>query len=53
MPKVLVLLLAAFWIYLAYGAISRGNIPQAVIYVVIGAALTAWRLGVFRGTGKR
>jgi hypothetical protein len=44
----LALLLAAFWLYLAYTAYTAGDATRAVVYLVIGAALTAWRLGAFR-----
>jgi hypothetical protein len=47
--KPLVFALLCFWLYLAYTAFSAGNPTQAVIYLVIGGALTAWRLGIFGG----
>jgi hypothetical protein len=47
MPKPLVLLLAAFWIYLAYHAYSRGDVTMALIFLVVGGAITVWRLGLF------
>lgn len=49
MAKPLVLLLLCFWLYLAYTAFSAGEPMRAVIYLVIGGALAAWRLGAFRG----
>lgn len=49
MAKPLVLLLLVFWIYLAYTAFSAGDPTRAIVYLVIGGALTAWRLGTFRG----
>jgi hypothetical protein len=47
--KPLVMLLLCFWLYLAYTAFSAGDPTRAVIYLVIGGALTAWRLGRFKG----
>jgi hypothetical protein len=52
MPKPLVLLLAAFWIYLAYGAFSRGDTPKALIFLGVGSAITVWRLGLVGGARK-
>lgn len=49
MAKPFVLLLMCFWLYMAYTAFTAGDPTRAVVYVVIGAALTAWRLGAFRG----
>jgi hypothetical protein len=43
-----VLLLLAFWCYLAFTAFQRGDGTRAVVYLVIGLALTAYRLGVGR-----
>ena len=48
MAKPLVLLLLCFWLYLAYTAFTAGDPTRAVVYLVIGGALTAWRLGAFR-----
>ena len=41
---ILPLLLLCFWLYMAYGAFSHGNVTLALFYLVIGVALTAWRL---------
>ena len=41
---IVIVLLACFWIYLAYTAFSQGNAARAGIYLLIGVALTAWRL---------
>jgi len=38
------ILLLFFWIYMAYRAFSHGNLAGAGIYLVIGIALTVWRL---------
>ncbi len=32
-----------FWLYLAYTAFSHGDTTRAVVYLVIGGALTVWR----------
>ena len=44
MPPVLILALLAFWFFLAYRALQRGDVVYAVVLVAIGLALTAWRL---------
>ncbi|MGH7740607.1 MAG: hypothetical protein ACRENS_01145 [Candidatus Eiseniibacteriota bacterium] len=41
---VFALLLACFWIYMAWSAFSNGSAVRALVYVAIGAALTTWRL---------
>ena len=43
MPPVLIFALLAFWCFLAYRALQRGDVVSAVVYVAIGLALTAWR----------
>jgi hypothetical protein len=40
----LVLLLLVFWIFLAYQALQRGDTTKAIIFVLVGLALTGWRL---------
>ena len=44
MGKSLVLLLLVFWVFLAYRALQRGDATMAALYVIIGIALTAYRL---------
>jgi hypothetical protein len=44
MGKPLVLLLLVFWVYLAYTAFARGDTMMAALYVIVGIALTAYRL---------
>jgi hypothetical protein len=44
----IILLLLVFWCYLAYGALMRGDTVRAGIYVLIGVALTWYRLGLRR-----
>jgi hypothetical protein len=39
-----VLLLLVFWIFLAYRAVQRGDTVMAVVLVVVGISLTAYRL---------
>jgi hypothetical protein len=41
---VFALILACFWIYMAWSAFSNGDSVRALVYVGIGAALTTWRL---------
>ena len=44
-------LLCCFWIYLAYGAYSEGNTSKALVFLGVGAALTAWRWSRMRSVG--
>jgi len=44
MGKPLVFLLLAFWIFLAYRAIERGDTVMAAVFVVVGISLTLYRL---------
>lgn len=44
MRTALYLLLLCFWVYLAYGAYRAGNLTMAAIYLLIGIALTAYRM---------
>ena len=41
---VFILLLAAFWCYLAWTAWANGSAQRALIYLAIGAALTIYRV---------
>ena len=38
------LLLLCFWVFMAYRAFSDGDGTLALVYLGIGAAITAWRL---------
>lgn len=44
MRLVVIVLLACVWIYLAYGAFQRGETGLGVLLILIGGALTFWRL---------
>jgi len=44
MSSGLIGLLFLFWLYLAYRAVQRGDTGMAVVYVIIGVALAAYRL---------
>ncbi len=44
MRLAIVLLLLAFWLFLAVRAFERGDTTLAGFFVVIGVALTAYRL---------
>jgi hypothetical protein len=44
MRMVIVLLLLVFWCVLAVRAFQRGDMTMAVLFAVIGVALTVWRL---------
>jgi len=50
MNPVFVLLLLCVWLFLAYQSFQRGNTAMAVIFLVIGAALTTYRM---RGRAKQ
>jgi hypothetical protein len=40
----LVLLLLVFWMFMAFRAVQRGDTTMAIVLVVVGIALTAYRL---------
>jgi hypothetical protein len=40
----LVLLLLVFWMFFAFRALQRGDTTMAIILVVVGISLTAYRL---------
>jgi hypothetical protein len=40
----LVLLLLVFWMLMAFRALQRGDTTMAIVLVVVGIALTAYRL---------
>jgi hypothetical protein len=44
MSTPLVLALLAFWIFLAFRALQRGDTTMAVVLVVLGIVLTVYRL---------
>jgi hypothetical protein len=44
MPIAIAGLLLFFWLFLAGRAFQRGDMPLAAFYVVIGVALTVYRL---------
>ena len=44
MGKPLVLLLLVFWLFLAYRALARGDTVVAILFVVVGVSVTAYRL---------
>jgi hypothetical protein len=48
MPPILILALLAFWFFMAYRALQRGEVVYAVVLVAIGLALTAWRFSRVR-----
>jgi hypothetical protein len=48
MSPVLILALLAFWFFMAYRALQRGDVGYAVVLVAIGLALTAWRFSKAR-----
>jgi len=48
MPPVLILALLAFWFFMAYRALQRGDIVYAVVLAAIGIALTLWRFNRVR-----
>ena len=48
MPPVLILALLAFWFFMAYRALQRGDVVYAAVLVAIGLALTVWRFSKVR-----
>jgi uncharacterized membrane protein (DUF485 family) len=38
------LLLACFWVFLAYRAFSNGDTTLAFVFLAVGAVITTWRL---------
>jgi hypothetical protein len=42
------LLLLGFWLFMAYRAFSRGDLTLAMVFLVTGLVLTAWRLNAAR-----
>ena len=40
---VIILVLMGFWIYVAFSAYRHGDATRAMVYLVVGAALTVWR----------
>jgi hypothetical protein len=48
----LVVILALFWLFLAFRAFSRGDTSMAVAFIVVGTALTAYRVKRLRDRQK-
>ena len=44
MRMLIVVLLLVFWLFLAYRSFERGDMAMAGLFVLIGLALTAYRL---------
>ena len=44
MRLVIVLLLLCVWLYLAYSEYQSGNMMLAGLFLLVGIALTTWRL---------
>ena len=44
MRLVVIGVLACVWAYLAYGAFTRGQTMLGVLFIVVGVALTGYRL---------
>ena len=44
MNPIFVLLLFCLWVYFAYSSYQRGNTGLAILFLVIGVALAAYRL---------
>ena len=44
MRLIVILVLAVFWLFLAYRAFSRGDTAMAGVFLLVGVALTAYRL---------
>ncbi len=41
----LAIIMLGFWLFMAYRAYHRGDMALAAVLVVVGIALTMWRLG--------
>ena len=48
MRPLLILVLLGFWLFMAYRAYARGDVSLAVVLVVVGLALTAYRMSTGR-----
>jgi hypothetical protein len=48
MPSPVILILLVFWCYFAYQALLRGDTTRAVLYLLVGLALTWWRWSTAR-----
>ena len=46
MRPILILVLLGFWLFLAHRAYLRGDTSLAVVLVVVGLALTAYRMSL-------
>ncbi len=44
MRMIVVILLLVFWLFLAFRALQRGDTTMAILFAVIGLALTLYRL---------
>jgi uncharacterized membrane protein YoaT (DUF817 family) len=44
MRPMIVVLLLVFWLFLAYRSFERGDMAMAVLFLLIGIALTIYRL---------
>ncbi|HYK09579.1 MAG TPA: hypothetical protein VEV39_02140 [Gemmatimonadales bacterium] len=44
MRLIVIGLLACLWVYFAYTAFKLGNAGEGVLLLLVGAALTFWRL---------
>ena len=44
MRHVIIVLLLCLWLYLAYSEYQAGNMMLAGLFLLIGIALTTWRL---------
>jgi hypothetical protein len=40
----LVVALLCFWLFFAYRAFESGDVPKAIMFLIVGAALTLYRL---------
>jgi hypothetical protein len=44
MPIGVVVVLLIFWIFMAYRAFERGDMMMAVVFLIVGIALTFYRM---------
>ena len=46
MRPVLIIVLLGFWLFMAHRAYLRGDVSLAIVLVVVGLALTAYRMSI-------
>jgi hypothetical protein len=52
MRPLVILVLLGFWLFMAYRAYGRGDVSLAVVLLVVGFVLTAYRMRLGRGRAR-